>query len=215
MLAACTPAGKRDAVTDTTRGARVSVATADCFGRDSTVSIDVGAIGALRLDLPLSALRRLCTNVRDTTATGDETLDTAIVISRPGLSVVGRIATIGDDEGFRAVTIDSATRIERWTVTGRDGRLPGGVPLAATWGELARAYGPSRSFALNGDMYVKFCSGPRQLLFHIAAPAGDDTPNRDNSSSLAPALARARITSVDIPSRPIALSEADLCAKSR
>lgn len=142
----------------------------DCFGPDSAVIIRAGRIGTLQLDLPLDSLHRLCPQIRDTTSKGDEELDTAIVISRPGLSLVGPLASILDTDGAHSVRVDSSTRVKSWTVVGSSGVLPKGVPLTATWGILVHAYGPTGHVDfLNGDVYISFCETPG-ITFSMAVP---------------------------------------------
>ncbi|HEY9226989.1 MAG TPA: hypothetical protein VIP11_10100 [Gemmatimonadaceae bacterium] len=85
--------------------------SADCIGVDSPVVITADRIGNLPLDLPLGEIQRRCGPLQWTTTTGDESLDTAIVLSKPGLRVVGAVATVVNEEGSYAVQIDSTTRV--------------------------------------------------------------------------------------------------------
>jgi hypothetical protein len=151
---------------------------ADCFGHDSIVDIAPGRIGALTLDLPIGELRRRCPNMGWTTTNGDETLDTAVLITRPGLRVVGIVATLVDDGGdHRPVRIDSSRRIVIWKISGTRGALPDGVPLTATWNDLRRAYGPLGAFALNGTVYVTICRRPGiGVLMDLAHPEAPINP---------------------------------------
>jgi hypothetical protein len=126
------------------------------------------------LDLPVDSIRRRCASVRDTVVRGDELLDTAIVISRPNLDVIGSIATIEDDEGRHSVRIDGNAPAKYWTVVGTAGVLPRGVPLTATWHSLRAAYGsPANISYLNGDIDAIFCNAPG-LVFGMSKPAGTD-----------------------------------------
>jgi hypothetical protein len=134
---------------------------ADCLGPDSIVQITPGRIGALQLDLSLAELRRQCGNLGWTTTNGDESLDTAVLLTRPGLRVVGVVATLVDDGGDRRpIQIDSGAHVALWKVSGTRGVLPDGVPLTATWNALRRVYGPLGAFALNGIVYVTICRRP-------------------------------------------------------
>ena len=134
---------------------------ADCFGPDSIVQISPQRIGALPLDVTIAELRRRCANVGWTTTNGDESLDTAVLLTRPGLRVVGVVATLASEEGDRRpLQIDSGARVALWKVSGTRGLLPGGVPLTATWKDLRRAYGPLGASALNGIVYVTICRQP-------------------------------------------------------
>jgi hypothetical protein len=134
------------------------------------VTIQTGRIGALPLDLPLDSLRQRCPNIRDTTANGDEELDTAIVISRRGLSVVGHLARIEDEDGRRAVHLRGTDKVSQWMVIGSAGRLPNAVPLTATWRMLVAAYGQVASRGgENGDVFLEFCPVPG-FAFSMAVP---------------------------------------------
>jgi len=133
----------------------------DCLGADSIVQIGPGRIGALRLDQSLADLRRRCANLAWTTTNGDESLDTAVLLTRPGLRVVGVVATLADEGGDRRpLHIDSGARVTVWKVSGTRGVLPDGVPLTATWSDLRRVYGPLGALALNGIVYVTICRRP-------------------------------------------------------
>ena len=133
----------------------------DCLGTDSIVQIMPGRIGALPLDVPLAELRRRCPNLAWTTTNGDESLDTAVLLARPGLRVVGVVATLADEGGDRRpLRVDSNARIVIWKVSGTRGVLTDGVPLTATWNDLRRVYGPLGAFALNGTVYVSICRRP-------------------------------------------------------
>lgn len=157
-------------------GARTPVG--DCFGRDSIVQIAPGRIGALPLDLSLAELRRRCSNLAWTTTNGDETLDTAVLLMRPGLRVVGTVATLADDGGDRRpVRVDSGAHIAHWTVSGTSGVLPDGVSLTGTWNDLRRAYGPLGAFALNGTVYVTICRRPGiEALMDLSRPDAPINP---------------------------------------
>jgi hypothetical protein len=174
----------------------------DCLG-SGPVAIDAGQIGALRLDQTLAELHRICPNMRDTTAHGDESLDTAVVISRAHLSVIGRIATVADEEGTHQYVTDSARHILEWTITGTDGVLPGGVPLSAPYDSLARAYGNPSASPLNGDVYVWFCKRVPSMVFHFDDRLYATNPNAVKPDSYPSSLAGAHIASIDLPSRAL------------
>jgi len=148
----------------------VAFAISDCLGRDSVVAIGAGHVGALRLDLPLDSLRRRCPNIRDTTANGDEELDTAIVIVRPGLRLVGKLGVIESDEGRRPVQLMGTDKVQQWMVIGNSGLLPKNVTTTATWRMLVNAYGPvATQGGANGDVFLGFCSMPG-FSFSMAVP---------------------------------------------
>ncbi len=145
-------------------------AARDCLGPDSIVDIEAGRVGALPLDLSLDSLRARCTNIRDTTANGDERIDTAIVIARPGLRVVGTLAAIDAGDGIEPVHLTGASKVEHWIVLGSAGRLPKNVPLTATWAALVRAYGPvAGRGGDNGDVFLRFCPMPG-FVFSMSVP---------------------------------------------
>jgi len=134
---------------------------ADCLGPDSIVQLTPGQIGALPLDLSLAELRRRCANIGWTTTNGDESLDTAVLLTRPGLRVVGVVATLASEEGDRRpLQIDTGARVGLWKVSGTRAVLPESVPITATWGDLRRVYGKLGAFALNGTVFVNICRHP-------------------------------------------------------
>ena len=198
IVAGCAPPEHRPLVSDSSLVAEVHRSVADCLGRDSLVHIDIGQIGALRLDLPIRELRQLCPNIRDTIASVGEAIDTAIVISRPGLAVVGRIATIGSDEGPYPYHVDSSRVIHRWTVTGSAGLLPGGVPLSATWDSLLHAFGRPRVIPLNGNVLVSFCERLPDIAFNFDDRLYLMKPELVSPDSYPSSLAGAHIRSVDL-----------------
>ena len=145
----------------TSRVASQEPLAGDCLGRDSIVQLSPGRIGALPLDLSLAELRRRCANVGWTTTNGDESLDTAVLLTRPGLRIVGVVATLADEEGDRRpLQIDTGMHVTLWKVSGTRALLPGGVPLTATWNDLRRAYGQLGALALNGIVFVTICRHP-------------------------------------------------------
>lgn len=186
-------------------------AAADCLGPDSLPRIDIGRVGALRLNQTLAQLHRLCPNIRDTNATGAETLDTAIVISRPGLSVVGRVWLISGGDEDKPYRVDSSRTIYRWIVTGTNGLLPGGVPLSAPWDSLVRAYGRPDADPLNGDVLVHFCDRLPLFRFHFRDRLYFQEPFVATRDSYPSSLAGARIGNVEILSRQPPPGAFDAC----
>jgi hypothetical protein len=161
-------------------------------------SIAVGKVGTLSLQLPIREIYRLCKGqIHDTVAHGDESIDTAFVISRPGLLVLGRMGNIGNDEGYHAFTMDSNRVVYYWTVSGTRGLLPGGVTLSSSLDSLTSAYGRRSTDALNGDVYVRFCRLP-QMVFHFDAPPRYDTLTKEQSDA---ALGLSRVATIDLPSK--------------
>lgn len=181
----------------------------DCLGPDSVVTIEPGRIGALRLDLTLRDLHRRCPNLRDTIARGDESLDTAVLISRTNLAVVGRVANIMNDEGGHPYTLDSSRVIAQWTVTGTAGLLPGGVPLSAPWDSLVHAFGTPKVEPLNGDVYVWFCDRVPALVFHFDDPLYFTSPAAPETFPAS--LAGQRIRSLDLPGQPLPQTRSPAC----
>lgn len=184
---------------------------ADCFGGDSIVQIAPGRIGALPLDLSLAELRRRCPNLAWTTTNGDETLDTAVLLTRPGLRVVGAVATLADEGGdHRPMRIDSSALITVWKISGTRAVLPEGVPLTATWNDLRRAYGPLGAFALNGTVYVTICRRPGvgvlMDLTHPDAPINPVNGESQQPATIDSVMAGTPIAEVEVrsvqPARP-------------
>ena len=167
---ACGAHEQRNAYANDSVPPRVARPVSDCLGPDSVVAISVGHVGSLRLDLPLDSLRRRCPSSRDTTANGDEELDTAIVIARPGLRLVGKLAQIEGEDGRQSVHVTDADKVQQWMVIGSAGLLPRTVPLTATWRMLVSAYGPvTNQSGSNGDVFLSFCSMPG-FVFSMAVP---------------------------------------------
>jgi hypothetical protein len=177
---------------DNSQATAESQVASDCLGGPAPL-IEVGRVGDLRLDLTLRELRRTCPQIRDTIARGDESIDTAVVISRRGLQVVGRVANIMNDEGNRPYQADSSARISYWTVTGTDAVLRAGVPLSAPFDSLQRAYGKAYTDPLNGDVYAWFCDKMPEFVFHFAERGFDGVGVQPDS------LARRHVTSIDFP----------------
>lgn len=184
---------------DVPRTPAVAHAGADCFGGDSLVSVDANHIGALSLDhATVGSLERACPNFAWTTTNGDEELDTALVVERPGLRVIANIATIGDEDGFHKVQIDSSMPVREWTVSGAAGRL-GDVPLTATWTQVSRVYGPLRASALNGTVYATSCRLDVMLLMATPSPNAPINPvdgQQQRQELLDSVMANQRIESV-------------------
>jgi len=180
------------------RGNAASSHPGNCLGADSPVVIAPRGIGALRADFSLDSIRRLCANLQWTTTNGDESLDTAIVITRPGLRVLGVITTVEADGGpYRPVHFDSTTHVELWKISGTAGLLPGRVPITATWGDLRRAYGPLRAFALNGIVYVSACRQPA-LQFLMTSPSPESPINGASPTAVDSVMAGVPIDAVTV-----------------
>ena len=201
-VGACTGHHDTQAANANSAPTHVIDARSDCLGRDAVVAIAAGQVGALHLDVSLDSLRRLCPNLRDTVIKGDEELDTAIVISRPGLSVVGWIATVEDGDGRHDIHIDPQTRFKLWTVVGSAGVLPGGVPLTAGWRTLVQLYASHGSVGyLNGEVDVSFCRA-LGLTLSMSAPPPVHTPRSATVAQVGPDSSR--IVLVYVPTSPAA-----------
>jgi len=183
--------------------ARTGGQAADCLGPDSIVQIAPTHIGALPLNLSLAELRRRCANLGWTTTNGDESLDTAILLTRPGLQVVGVVANLASEEGDRRpVQVDSGVHVTLWKVSGTGAVLPDGVPLTAKWEDLRRAYGPLSANALNGVVYVGLCRRPGigvlMKLTHFDAPINAVNGEPPNPAVVDSAMAGTPIDVVEV-----------------
>lgn len=192
-----------DRPSPTPNSATATLATSDCLG-PGTPQINVGQVGQLHLNTSLRELARLCPEIRDSIAHGDESIDTAIVISRPGLTVVGRLANIANDEGSKPFRVDSAAIITYWTIFGIEGTLPKGVPLSASWDSLVAAFGEPIIVPLNGDIHVSFCKTLPEFVFHFDDRLYQERPDLVSRETYPSSLKGARIREVDLPSRRIA-----------
>jgi hypothetical protein len=204
----CTTPGRNGGVSSDSSRTRVANPVPDCFGPESVVVIRAGHVGALRLDLPLDSLRHRCPNIRDTTANGDEELDTAITISRPGLRLVGKLALIESENGRQPVHFTGAETVDQWIVSGSAGRLPNGVPLTAAWRSLIKAYGPVASQGgANGDVFLSFCSMPGfSFSMNVPFAALIDTlnPAAAESTRLASPIESVQVPKGDAVARSLA-----------
>jgi len=172
--------------------------SADCFGAAPSVVITTDHIGSLPRDVTLGTLKRRCATTRWTTTNGDESLDTAIVLTRPGLRVIGTFATLMNDErDYRPLLIDSSAHVLVWKISGTAAVLPKGVPIDATWRDVARAYGPLRAFALNGVVYVTICTIP-EIGILMDIPNLDAPINGVSPSTLDSVMATTRIRAVTL-----------------
>lgn len=94
----------------------------------------------------------------------------ANIISRPGLRLVGAVATIDAGDGRQPVHVAGSDTVERWMVFGSTAALPTGVPVTATWRMLVRACGPvARQGGDNGDVFLAFCGIPG-FTFSMTVP---------------------------------------------
>jgi hypothetical protein len=182
---------------------RTETVRGDCFGPDSIVQISPRRIGALPLNLTVAEFRRRCASFGWTTTNGDESLDTAVVLTRPGLRVVGVVANLANEEGDRRpLQIDPGARVALWKVSGTHAVLPDGVPITATWDDLRRAYGPLGAFALNGTIYVTICRQPgigaQMVLANPSAPINPENGEPQKSATIDSVLAGTRINLVEV-----------------
>jgi hypothetical protein len=197
-----------------TRADAATQAGGDCLGSDSIVEIAPGHIGALRLDATLGAIQRQCPGFGWTTMHGDERVDTAILISRPGLRVVGSLAVIADEDGYEHPTLDSGMHVRYWEVTGTNARLPQGVPITATWADLRTSYGEVGANALNGIVDVLVCR-MRGMIIQMSVPnPGSDSPinsvdgKQQPQSVLDSVMGNQRIDRVLVTPRPASVDTA-------
>ncbi len=144
----------------------------ECLGTQAPLLIRADRIGQLPLDLSLRDILARCPSAQWSTVNGDESLDTAIVLSQHGIRVVGAVGTLEDTDGsHRPLHVDVGRPIKWWRVTGDSAELPHGLPLTATWFDAARTYGALHAFALNGTVYVTICRQPGlTLLMDIPSP---------------------------------------------
>lgn len=169
-----------------------------CLGPRPVV-VDVGRIGALDLSLPVRSIIRRCGPVRDTIAHGDESIDTAFVFSTDDVRVVGRLATIGDDDGDHPFHSSPNMHVLWWDVSGSGAELPGGASLSSTWKDLRRIYGAVRASPLNGELYVSVCRFPRlRIMMRDPTYASGRWPG---PASLDSVLANVAIETVHVPAR--------------
>jgi hypothetical protein len=120
--------------------------------RLEAVRVTKDAIGGLRLDRPLSDLKGLAQNARDTTIGQAGTTMPGVAFHYPDLTVVG---------AQRGSAIDLSRPADQWILTGCGGRLPNDVPLCANWQELTRAFGNTGVGTTEfGDAVVRLCGLP-------------------------------------------------------
>jgi hypothetical protein len=120
--------------------------------RLETVRVTRDAIGGLQLERPLTDLKALAQNAKDTTIVTSESTRPGVVFHYPDLVVVGA----QDRE-----TLDLSRPADSWTLIGCGGRLPKDVPLCANWQELTRAFGDSGVGTSEfGPAVVQLCGLP-------------------------------------------------------
>jgi len=162
--------------------ARAQSAAPDCLGARPVV-VRLGRIGALPSAVTVKQLRQLCPSARDTVASGDETLDTAIVVSAPDIRIIGHIALIDDGGDRLAYRLTDTTRVRSWEVSGPGGVLADGTPTDASWAYLEGAYGRLTITPVNGWLYVRAARWPG-LFFKIPDPLYNDTSRVRPSADL-------------------------------
>ena len=120
--------------------------------RLEAVRVTKDAIGGLQLDRPLSDLKSLAQNAKDTTIAGSESNWPGVVFRYPDLLVVG---------AQHRETLDLSRPADSWMLMGCGGRLPQDVPLCANWQELTRAFGDSGvGRSASGPAIVRLCGLP-------------------------------------------------------
>lgn len=164
------------------------IAGACAVQRLESVRVTKDAIGGLQLDRPLSDLKALAPNARDTTIAGSGTNMPGVVFHYPDLTVVGT---------QRGDTVDLSRPADMWILTGCGGRLPNDVPLCANWQELTRASGRTGvGTTAFGDAVVRLCGLPD---FEFQLDVGRGTVGTlETAGDLARVPGTARITRVSI-----------------
>ena len=156
--------------------------------RLESVRVTKDAIGGLQLDRPLSDLKALAQNARDTTVADLESSRPAVVFQYPDLLVVG---------AQHRQALDLSRPADAWTLTGCGGRLPNDVPLCANWQELTRAFGDSGVGSSKfGPAVVRLCGLPN---FEFQLDVGENTVGSlETARDLSRVPGTARITRVSI-----------------
>lgn len=132
--------------------------------RAESPAITDTSVGTLTLSMSLDSLTRLCPRLRDTTVAGPGGGGT---IQRFPGRIYGsdRLQVVALQ--YQDTVLRPTSPADGWIVRGQDGTLPGGVPLTASWRELAEVYGRANASA-GTVVVVRFCSLPT-ILFTINA----------------------------------------------
>lgn len=166
----------------------VVVVVACAVQRLESVRVTQDAIGGLQLDRPLSDLKALAQNAKDTTIAGLESTWPGVAFHYPDLLVIG---------AQQREALDLSRPADSWTLVGCGGRLPQDVPLCANWQELTRAFGDSgvgRSEL--GPAVVRLCGLPG---FEFQLDVSENTVGSlEAARNLSRVPATARITRVSI-----------------
>ena len=132
--------------------ASVCVIAACAVQRLESIRVTEDAIGGLQLDRPLSDLKSLAQNARDTTISRFESTWPAVAFHYTDLLVVG---------AQHRESLDLSRPADAWTLIGCGGRLPKDVPLCANWQELTRAFGDAGVGSTEfGPAVVRLCGLP-------------------------------------------------------
>jgi len=145
---------------------------------DSTPLITADSIGPLDVRLTLAQLRRICPSGKSAYSYGEESRNNAILFR---LGSVDALASQAINPGEPLVPESPA---DIWFVTGRAARLPSGLTLASSFGQLKAAYG-SGVARITDRVTVEFCSLPR-LQFAVAKPVGIPALGRTDSLGVIP-----------------------------
>jgi hypothetical protein len=156
--------------------------------RLEAVRVTRDSIGGLQLERPLSDLKTLAQNAKDTTVARSDSAWPGVAFHYPDLTVVG---------AQRGNTLDVSKPADLWTLTGCGGRLPKDVPLCANWQELTRAFGGSGvGSTKSGPAIVRLCGLPG---FEFQLDVNESTVGSlDDSRDLSRVPGSARITKVMI-----------------
>lgn len=166
------------------------IAVACAVQRLDAIRVTKDAIGGLQLDRPLSDLKALALNARDTTIARLDSTAPGVAFHYPDLTVVGV-------QRGGATTLDASRPADTWILQGCGGRLPQDVPLCANWQELTRAFGTMGVGTTEfGDAVVRLCSLPH---FEFQLDVGRGTVGTlEDVRDLSRVPGTARITRVTI-----------------
>jgi hypothetical protein len=170
------------------RVACLFVVLACALQRLEAVRVTKDAIGGLQLERPLTDLKALAQNAKDTAIATSESTWPGVAFHYPDLVVIG---------AQHRETLDLARPADRWILLGCGGRLPKDVPLCANWQELTRAFGDSGvGTTESGPAIVQLCGLPG---FSFQLDVGKSTVGSlETARDLARVPEAARITRVSI-----------------